>query len=274
MQTEHSPFPPDETLAAYIDGRLDEETRKRVVEHMAECPECLDVVMGGREFATVSEEPAGRVVQWPRNLAISLAAAAAVAMAVFLTPIRDLWPRDDIRELAAVAPAERYSDGRISGFPYRPLARTTRGPRDDMMKNPKNWKFAVVAARIAEATTKHRDAKTLHAEGVAQFAMGNGAVADLEEAVRKDPQPDARLFNDLSAAYIAAGRYPEALDTAERAWRLAHTPEIAWNRAIAAERLRQSDAATYWREYLQLDSRSSWAADARYHLRDVGGASR
>src|SRR2546423_11082276 len=107
MQTEHSPFPTDETLAAYIDGQLDEETRKRVVEHMAECPECFDVVMGGREVAG-AEEPRGRVVNWPRQAAISLAAAAVVAMAVFLTPIRErIWPRDDIRALAAVAPPKR-----------------------------------------------------------------------------------------------------------------------------------------------------------------------
>jgi anti-sigma factor RsiW len=34
---EHSAFPSDETLAAFIDGRLDEETRKRVVAHVADC---------------------------------------------------------------------------------------------------------------------------------------------------------------------------------------------------------------------------------------------
>src|SRR6266513_2318876 len=99
MQTEHSPFPTDETLAAYIDGRLDEETRKRVVEHMAECPECFDVVMGGREAAEAAAPPA-RVIAWPRNAVIVLAAAAAVAMVVSLTPIRDrIWPRDDLRAL-------------------------------------------------------------------------------------------------------------------------------------------------------------------------------
>src|SRR5213592_1840720 len=109
MQTEHSPFPTDETLAAYIDGRLDKETRKRVVEHMAECPECFDVVMGGREIAgrdvkaVVAFRPArvavlsgiaGRDVKAvvafrPARVAVlsGLAAAATIVLAIGLTPM-------------------------------------------------------------------------------------------------------------------------------------------------------------------------------------------
>ena len=71
MQTEHSPFPTDETLAAYIDGRLDEETRKRVVEHMAECPECFEVVMAGRESGTSIERASGAIAGHNRWIAFA-----------------------------------------------------------------------------------------------------------------------------------------------------------------------------------------------------------
>src|SRR2546423_7901113 len=82
MQTEHSPFPPDETLAAYIDGRLDEETRKRVVEHMAECPERLDVVMGGRVavHANVRAVHEGSAVRFDRRTVLAVAAGIAIAV--------------------------------------------------------------------------------------------------------------------------------------------------------------------------------------------------
>ena len=41
---EHTGFPSDETLAAFLDGRLDPETRRRVIEHMTTCDECYSVV--------------------------------------------------------------------------------------------------------------------------------------------------------------------------------------------------------------------------------------
>lgn len=281
MQTEHSPFPSDETLAAYIDGRLDEETRKRVVEHMAECPECLDVVMGGREVARVAESRR-RVVAWPRKAVISLAAAAVVAMGVFLTPIRDrVWPRDDIRALAAVAPPERFSDGRIADFPYQLRAKTMRGGENDVTKNPEYWKFWQVAARVLDEAKKHRDGNTLHADGVSRLMIGNnkGAVTDLEDALREQSHEtdlskaismssDAKLINDLSAAYIGVGAYQQALSAAERAWQLAQTPATAWNRAMATDLLKGREAAAArWRDYLAVDANSQWANEARARLK-------
>src|SRR5260221_5655479 len=44
---EHTGFPSDETLAAFLDGNLDPDTRRRVIEHMTTCEECYSVVAGG-----------------------------------------------------------------------------------------------------------------------------------------------------------------------------------------------------------------------------------
>ena len=77
-RVDHAEFPSDETLAAFIDGRLDPEMRRRVVEHMATCPECYDVVLGANEMR--SAQSAGSVVPFRRSrtAVIALAAAALV----------------------------------------------------------------------------------------------------------------------------------------------------------------------------------------------------
>src|SRR5205814_463921 len=67
---------------------------------------------------------------------------------------------------------------------------------------------------------------------------------------------------------------PRALAAAERAVALPSAPVEAWfNRALALEKMHlRGEAAKAWRAYLQRDSSSRWADDARRYI-DVGGAS-
>ena len=67
---EHSAFPSDETLAAFIDGRLDEETRKKVTAHVAECDDCYGTIMAAG--AWTREENPGTV----KPISISLFSGA------------------------------------------------------------------------------------------------------------------------------------------------------------------------------------------------------
>src|SRR5947207_13284346 len=95
---EHTGFPSEETLAAFIDGRLDDETRRRVVEHMAGCTECYETFLGATEWGRERTDQlmgvrVARTRRRPRILAVS-ALAAAVAVAVFIAqPIRDWYCR-------------------------------------------------------------------------------------------------------------------------------------------------------------------------------------
>jgi anti-sigma factor ChrR (cupin superfamily) len=64
MNDEHSPFPSNENLTAFIDGKLDKATRLRVMEHMASCAECLDVLLVANEL-----KPPNRTAEsWARRL--------------------------------------------------------------------------------------------------------------------------------------------------------------------------------------------------------------
>ena len=50
------PCPSAETLAALVDGRLDEAARGPVVEHLADCARCRDCAVGTVEFSGESDE--------------------------------------------------------------------------------------------------------------------------------------------------------------------------------------------------------------------------
>ncbi|HKS25554.1 MAG TPA: CHAT domain-containing protein [Thermoanaerobaculia bacterium] len=285
MQTEHSPFPSDETLAAYIDGRLDEETRRSVVQHMAECSECMDVVMAANE----SQAAISNVAPFRPRFWSSKTFAAAAAAVIAIASLYGVWQYrlnhpTGIAALAAAAPEFRDVDGRLAGFPYRAKRQPKRGPADE---DTDNWKLLGVAAQIKEAAEAKPSTDNLHALGVSYLlarhwdeavdalekaAESDAGVSDAHQAIEKTS--DRRLLNDLSVAYLAvAKRYERpaaivaAVECAERAWSLQQTPETAWNRALAYEAMKAKDKArAAWNDYLKLDPGSAWSAEASQHL--------
>jgi CHAT domain-containing protein len=287
----HDAFPSDETLAAFIDGRLDPETRRRVVEHMATCAECYDVMLAVR-----GDQTSPRVMPFRRRswTIIGLAAAAVIAIvALFTTPLREhILPqqKSGLAALANAAPPQRNIEGRLSGFPYQPLKPVTRGAEEDDT-SPEHLKLLSVAAQVAADAKKNPTPDNLHAYGVSLLMLGKDeqAVAILERAVRNETgeadlltairkSDDARLLTDLAAAYVARGDrtthaadYMIAVEASDRAWRLAQTPDTAWNRAVAISKLHVgSDEVGAWRDYLALDPSSPWSTEAKAHLRPPG----
>src|SRR5689334_1950252 len=95
---EHTGFPSDETLAAFIDGRLDEETRERVVEHLGKCSECQDVwlqaVDCNHHVNMVPTLVSSRLRRHSWFIAASLAAAIVVLITV--SPVRQHLARYDL----------------------------------------------------------------------------------------------------------------------------------------------------------------------------------
>lgn len=293
---EHTGFPSDETLAAFIDGRLDPETRRKVVEHMSSCNECYSVFLAAGELkagdADFAHEPvAHRFTFHSRRVAgvaAALAAAAAIT-AVFVGPIRERYEakNNPLKRLAAAAPKERRLAARLTGFPYRPFAEPTRGAESrEAGSDSALWKVYAVAGPIGEDAVAHPTVENLHAFGVSLVLVGKPqqAVTSLEQALRKDAQAadvtsaiqrstNAPLLNDLAAAYMELAKtsernavsYLAAIDAAERAFELQpKSPEIAWNRALAIANLHnQRRTLAAWDAYLALDSTSPWAAEAR-----------
>src|SRR5258708_26974879 len=102
---EHTGFPSDETLAAFLDGNLDPDTRRRVIEHMTTCEECYSVVAVGTGIVEQSAEPASPKRSSPRRpgMARRLAAAAALAVVASRFPLYLVWSRTESHRAACLA---------------------------------------------------------------------------------------------------------------------------------------------------------------------------
>ncbi len=105
------------------------------------------------------------------------------------------------------------------------------------------------------------------------------AIVHLEEKVALD-SVKATALSDLAALYSARAvsrqrpdDYLAALEMAERAHSLAPSlPEATYNRALAFEHLMFYEMASRaWTEYLEIDSQSPWAEEARRMLRRLDG---
>lgn len=292
---EHTGFPSEETLAAFIDGRLDAETRRRVVEHMADCADCRGAWLGGREWGrglNVVPIKSPSRFGW-RALTSSAVGVAAVAAIILMLPIR-LWYQQHAasREMAALASEAndlpvRTIEARLSGgFAYRPVAETVRGDSGDSRHDAFLWKVSVIAVGD---TVPNPSIAQLHTRGAASLLLGevDNAVASLSEALQKESEIESRstaliksrdsaLLNDLSAAYYQrylrkqnAADIRLAAEAAEQSWSTRPSGESAWNRALIFAVTDRDKGKAAWLDYLRFDSSSPWAAEAKIRLRSL-----
>lgn len=294
-QMEHTGFPSDETLASFLDGKLDPETRRRVMEHMTTCDECYATVIGGGGTTdTVLEIPGGHR---SRILSIRWMSAIAAVMAIVVVgPVvmRQL-DRPGLPTLAAAAPPQRRIEARLTEFPYQRMdvKRGGGSSGDDqtpLYLRPDYYRFDAAAARVKEEADKRQTPDALHALAVSQLVLGNytGALTTFKSALRRqtgqadffsaiNKSTDAALLSDLSAAALqGAGAGDDAqlrlaaLEAAQRAWRLHQTSEIAFNRALALEEMKDfPHAQTAWNDFLRLESDARWRDEAEIHLRNL-----
>src|SRR5262249_41443555 len=132
-----------------------------------------------------------------------------------------------------------------------------------------------------KSAASHRTPGALRSLGIAYLVLGDvdRAVPVLEEATDQ-PTPDAQAQSDLAAAYLTRAvknhqtqDFMRALTMADRAATADRSSaEALFNRAYALERLSLADQARQaWRDYLKVDGLTGWAAEAREHLRALGG---
>jgi tetratricopeptide (TPR) repeat protein len=272
---DHAEFPASETLAAFIDGQLDDATRTEVVAHIAHCEECYATLAAAREWkknegspAVVTHASFGR-----KRWVAALATAAAIGAVVLVTPeVRD---RLAMRELVAAAnarPQRPAAELPLSGFEFRPAAPVQRGDGDKSESHDARLDSA--AADVAERAESRPTPRNLHAEGVAYLLAGHAddAVRTLSRAMGGGDAraiaatSDVALLTDFGAAAYAKHDYALALEAYSRAAALAPKDAAArFGLGRTLQAMGRRDEAK--REYLAIDPTSPWANEARSSLR-------
>jgi hypothetical protein len=274
MSQSVSRCPDDETMAAWVEGRLSKAESDVLIEHASVCEECMPMIDAANETFHAEADREGTVAEggWHRWL---LAAAAVLAVALTSVIVLRARRHDPTQELVEVAPhSARAVEARLTGgfpwAPYRGAMRTDRGAVDT-----ERLKVAGVAANAIERAEHDTSPEALRAAGVALVLIDRPeeAMARLTEEAKRSPS-EARVWSDLSAAQYAdavAGRtslYPEALASANRALQIdPRMGEALFNRALVLEHVGiRGEARVAWQRYLDVDRSSPWANEAREHL--------
>lgn len=260
----------DETMSAYIDGRLDADEQASAAEHLTNCDECYTVYTiaaetvasvgladenggGAEDVARFSQSRDERPNSRRATLRKIAAAGSILAVAALLIVLS--WPslrawyiqrRGGFPALVLAAEPLRFrsTDARLSGgFAHKPLRASSRmRGSDDTVES--DWRIRRESDRVAKSA-KDGNPVDLHTFGVAQLLLGRAeeAVKALDRALQIETDKlttvDAiqhstnwRLLVDVSAAYAARGRKRNAPDDFATALEAA---EQAWRFAREPE---------------------------------------
>jgi len=170
---------------------------------------------------------------------------------------------------------ERLVESRISEMNYSPLPQTRGGESpniDGLARRQAELTFL-------EAVRTRGDAASHHALGRLYLAEKSfdKAKQELEQSVKLDPN-NAQIHSDLAAVLLELGRnteegqrlqyFAQALEHFNRALELNPSlPEALFNRALLYQQMNLvPQAKEAWQKYLQTDTTSPWAAEARQRL--------
>lgn len=284
--------PGDEAIAGYLDDRLSAEERRALEAHLASCDDCRTILAESvRALEALGPAPAEATeaappipfppprarTRTPRIwLGLGLVAAAALVFLVIRPPFGDeiSAQREDL--VAAVADHRTFEPRLVGGFRHAAVQGVTRSGTPQASLSPE---IIIATARIAQLAERDHSAgaRALYGASLAITGDLTRAIAELDAASGADPR-NARILSDLSAAYYVRaerqGRkddYTQALAAARRAIALdSRLLEARFNLALATEQAGSpADARAAWEAYLQQDSSSPWAGEARRHLTDL-----
>jgi len=207
------------------------------------------------------------------------AGAFAVLLVAVLISIVYLSRRnnsDDLAELRSIYQQARPTETRISEFGYAPQPQL-RGAPEPGDKN----RLRRIENNLIEATEKTPNAQTHHALGIFKLTQQEyaDAIKELGTAAKLEPQ-NAKIHNDLGSAYFELAKTEpkqrlEALAQSLEEFRKAteldgNSLEALFNKSLALQELRLTrEAKESWTLYLQKDSTSPWAAEARKYLATI-----
>jgi CHAT domain-containing protein/cytochrome c-type biogenesis protein CcmH/NrfG len=181
---------------------------------------------------------------------------------------------DQLAELRSIYQQARPTETRLSEFGYAPLAQL-RGAPETAEKN----RLRRIEIKLIEAAEEHPSAETHHELGVFYLTQQNypDAIRELESASKLNGK-NARIINDLGAAHFELAKsvpkekkleeLAQSLEEFSKATELdGNFLEALFNKSLALQELGlPREAKESWKLYLQKDSSSPWADEARKNL--------
>jgi tetratricopeptide (TPR) repeat protein len=278
--------PAADQIAAFVAGRLGGNELRKVKEHFTFCDDCRRVLAEAartdRENAKRERvsEPAlpVRSKQGVRPWWLAIAAGALAGLAIWSWLSTRSKTPSPTKILIDAAPHDaRYLEPRISGgFPWAPLIPARRSGTDVL--DPQQMKTVDTADEVLVKTASDPSKEAQHATALAHLLAGRPSEAVTLLTKLTKSAPSARVWNDLAAAQYALAvqmdrpaQFAHALTAADAALRLdPNYAEALFNRALTIERLGlRNEAREAWRCYVNVDSSSAWATEARRHLQGI-----
>lgn len=275
----------DEIINDYVRGRLnhsDAESFRATLPADAERRLKLELTKAVREKAlardlrTAKDRPSffSSIILFFRQPvyagAFAVLLIAVVVLAVYFS--RKSKP-DDLAELRSIYQQSRPTETRISEFGYAPLTQL-RGAPESAEKN----RLRRIENGLIEATEKTPNAQTRHALGVFYLTQQKypDAIKEFEAALKFGD--DAKVHNELGSAYFERAKtkpedkrledLAQSFEEFTKATKLdGNLLEALFNKSLALQELRMPRLAKEsWTLYLQKDSSSAWADEARKNL--------
>lgn len=181
-----------------------------------------------------------------------------------------------LRALQDAYRAERPIEARISGLAYAPFANARGAPAVNKETH------ALAEKLLLEAVSSSPSAESRQALGIYYLTEReyDRAIHEFKTALLLEPQ-SAALYSDLGAALLEKGRNEkEGYNLESLAQSLSHlnralaidpnNREALFNRALLRKQVILTERAEHdWRSYLEKDSNSLWAEEARQYLNTV-----
>ena len=283
----------DELVDDYVGGRLAEADIKQmenVFFQSSERQAKRNFALALKQHKSELAAKRGRKYQLFKQL-VPIAAAVLLVVGVFY--VWRMWSNQaglnsGLASLQAALREERPFEARISKFDYAPYI-STRGSGAAKIDQDE--------LRQAELTLlqelKRNQSPAVH-YGLGKVYLAqkefDKAIQQFDEAIKNDPG-NAQLFSDLGAAWLEKGKvdlgkgnanpagpelgkamedFSRSLEKLNQALTLnPNLIEAVFNTALLHEVMVLPQAEEDWKKYLEKDSNSRWADEARRHLKDI-----
>lgn len=279
----------DEIIDDYVFGNLSAEDIKNAENYFFKTSERQFKLKLAQELKEKAKEAkqAGKIeksnlFETLKNLfrqpayvgAFAVLLIAAIGFSIYF--FRNSNPTE-LAELQTIYEKDRPVRTRISEFRYAPLGDVRGANENQENKN----KLRRIENNLLEAVEKSHSAENHHALGVFKLTQRNfaDAIRELEKAFALDSK-NAKIANDLGSAYFESAqnepveknlRLAKALENFSRANELEpNLLEALFNKSLALQELPlYNEAKESWQKYLEKDSSSDWAEEARKYLQSL-----